>query len=284
MGKCSRCGKHGLFLKVSTNGLCKNCAEEIAAQQAQARKDKEAAKEKKRAEMAAAFDALPSAEIARDGVKHKIQPTAFLDGLKYSRPTTKSKSTAFQNFVVLDTETTGLSALKNDVVEIAALRVQNFEFVETFHTMVRPAKGLTEDGIKVNGITADMLDGAPLLYEVIPSLQAFIGDWPLLGQNLAFDLKFLCRAGLDVTPETRKFFDTLELAKLFLKKPKVKWDKEYEMYLPDLCGEYDVENYKLETLCDYYGIERFESHRALGDCVDTARVFRSLLEEKISTT
>lgn len=41
-----------------------------------------------------------------------------------------------------------------------------------------------------------------MLYQIIPSLQEFIGDMPLLGHNLEFDLKFLCRAGLDVTPET----------------------------------------------------------------------------------
>ena len=44
-----------------------------------------------------------------------------------------------------------------------------------------------------------------MLYQIIPSLQEFIGDMPLLGHNLEFDLKFLCRAGLDVTPETRRY-------------------------------------------------------------------------------
>lgn len=38
-----------------------------------------------------------------------------------------------------------------------------------------------------------------MLYQIIPSLQEFIGDMPLLGHNLEFDLKFLCRAGLDLS-------------------------------------------------------------------------------------
>lgn len=52
-----------------------------------------------------------------------------------------------------------------------------------------------------------------MLYQIIPSLQEFIGDMPLLGHNLEFDLKFLCRAGLDVTPETRRFYDTYEIGR-----------------------------------------------------------------------
>lgn len=59
-----------------------------------------------------------------------------------------------------------------------------------------------------------------MLYQIIPSLQEFNGDMPLLGHNLEFDLKFLCRAGLDVTPETHRFYDTYELAGHLLKKPK----------------------------------------------------------------
>jgi DNA polymerase III epsilon subunit-like protein len=48
---------------------------------------------------------------------------------------------------------------------------------------------------------------APYVYEVIPSLQDFISGENLLGHNLEFDLKFLCRAGLDVTSEKRLFFE-----------------------------------------------------------------------------
>ena len=48
------------------------------------------------------------------------------------------------------------------------------------------------EAMSVNGITPEMLEGAPMLYQIIPSLQEFIGDMPLLGHNLEFDLKFLC--------------------------------------------------------------------------------------------
>jgi len=51
--------------------------------------------------------------------------------------------------------------------------------------------------MSVNGITPEMLEGAPMLYQIIPSLQEFIGDMPLLGHNLEFDLKFLVPCGFE---------------------------------------------------------------------------------------
>ena len=123
-----------------------------------------------------------------------------------------------------------------------------------------------------------------MLYQIIPSLPEFIGDMPLLGHNLEFDLKFLCRAGLDVTPETRRFYDTYELAGHLLKKPKWTYDRDSGGYGPNYNQNYDVLDYKLGTLCAHFWIDRMDAHRALGDCVDTAKVFRYLLEKKIDTT
>ena len=44
--------------------------------------------------------------------------------------------------------------------------------------------------------------------------------------------------------------------------------------------EYDVENYKLTTLCDYYYIYRNDAHRSLSDCYATFKLFMELLNEK----
>ena len=76
------------------------------------------------------------------------------------------------------------------------------------------------------------------------------------------------------------------------KKDGEEWDleieKEYDEeiggYAPNYDKDYDVEDYKLETLCNYYGIDRMDAHRALGDCVDTAQLFRCFIEEKVEIT
>lgn len=279
MAKCKRCGKWGLFLKLNSFGQCEKCEKELA----------EAARlerERKKAAFWEELNNLPHAEIRRDGVKQKAQPVSYLkEAMTYPRVTAKSNAAKFSDFVVLDTETTGLSCTKDAVLEVAAIKVKNYEFVEVFHTMIAPPQKLSTDSAReamsVNGITPEMLEGAPMLYQIIPSLQEFIGDMPLLGHNLEFDLKFLCRAGLNVTEPKRKFFDTYIMAGRSLKKPKWEYDKEIGAYAPNYDKNYDVENYKLETLCNYFGIDRMDAHRALGDCVDTAQLFRAFIEEKV---
>jgi DNA polymerase III epsilon subunit-like protein len=280
MAKCKRCGKWGFFLKLNSFGQCEKCEKELA----------EAARlerERKKAAFWEELNNLPHAEIRRDGVKQKAQPVSYLkEAMTYPRVTAKSNAAKFADFVVLDTETTGLSCTKDAVLEVAAIKVKSFKFVEVFHTMITPppqklSMDSAREAMSVNGITPEMLEGAPMLYQIIPSLQEFIGDMPLLGHNLEFDLKFLCRAGLNVTEPKRKFFDTYVMAGRSLKKPKWEYDKEIGAYAPNYDKNYDVENYKLETLCNYFGIDRMDAHRALGDCVDTAQLFRAFIEEKV---
>jgi len=73
----------------------------------------------------------------------------------------------------------------------------------------------------------------------------------------------------------------MQIAQKMLKKPKYKYDKEWEEYVIDYNSDYDVEDHKLDTLCSYYGIARNNEHRALSDCYDTARLFKKLAEDKI---
>lgn len=286
-------------LKAQKQAEEKAKAEQVAAMVA-ARKAKEEAE--KQAHIAArkaewnqrkagiaAFDSVPRFQIRTDGKKQRVQPVSFLKEITYSRITAKSDPAKLGSFVVIDTETTGLACTKDAVLEVAAIKVKDYEFVDVFHTMITPPPQKLEtdsarEAMSVNGITPEMLEGAPALYQIIPSLQEFIGDMPLLGHNLEFDLKFLCRAGLDVTTPKHKFFDTYILAGKILKKPKWEYDEEIGGYAPNYDKDYDVEDYKLETLCNYYGIDRMDAHRALGDCVDTAQLFRCFIEEKVEIT
>ena len=228
------------------------------------------------------LQSVPRSSVTRNGQKIKVQTTSFLKDLTYSNITAKSNMEKLGKFVVVDIETTGLSSVHNDVVEIAAIKYNNFEPVEIFETYIFPPKGINEEASKVNKITSDMVDGAPLLYEVIPSLQEFISGHNLIAHNFEFDFKFLCRGGLDIVSEKRKYFDTMKIAQKMLKKPKYKYDKEWEEYAIDYDSDYDVEDHKLDTLCSYYGIMRNNEHRALSDCYDTARLFKKLAEDKIN--
>ncbi|MBE6878661.1 MAG: 3'-5' exonuclease [Ruminococcaceae bacterium] len=281
MAKCIKCGKHGLFFKVNHKGICTDCEASEKREIEEARKRYLQEKKRKAEDDWNKLCSLPKCNIIRSSNKIKVQQTSFLKDLNFSNITAKSSLEKLGKFVVVDIETTGLSAVHDDVVEIAAIKFENFIPVEIFETYIFPTKGIKEEAAKVNKITEDMVDGAPLLYEVIPSLQEFIFGYNLVAHNFEFDFKFLCRGGLDIVSDKRKYFDTMQIAQKMLKKPKYKYDKEWEEYVIDYNSDYDVEDHKLDTLCSYYGIARNNEHRALSDCYDTARLFKKLAEDKI---
>ena len=120
---------------------------------------------------------------------------------------------------------------------------------------------MPEAATKINGITDDMLVGMPSFAEVAASFQDFIGDSNLLGHNIEFDIRFLCKHGVDFFAggKDRRCYDTLDLAQSVIKKSEI----------------YD---YKLGSLCSYYGIVRDGSHRALSDAYATGLILRKLVE------
>ena len=141
MRQCKRCGRKGLFFFMTKDSLCLKCSREVERQ----KKEEEKALKIKMQEMAekrragiAAFDDVPRVQIGTDGKKQKAQAVSFLKELTYSRVTAKSDPAKFGDFVVLDTETTGLSCTKDAVLEVAAIKVKNYKFVEVFHTMITP--------------------------------------------------------------------------------------------------------------------------------------------------
>lgn len=148
--------------------------------------------------------------------------------------------------------------------------------------MINPGKHISDDASAINGITDEMVVDAPTFSQVIDCLSSFVGKSNIVGHNLPFDLKFLYRYGYDFTIGKRYYFDTCEIAKKTLKKPKMKWDKEYREYIVNDNYDYDVEDYKLTTLCDFYQIrDNSFAHRALSDALATGLLFKNLTQDKI---
>ena len=181
---------------------------------------------------------------------------------------------------MVDVETTGLNASNCSIIEVSAIRFENFKPVAHFNSFTKSSSELQQEIIDITGITNYMLVGAPEFWQLIPSLNVFIGNSNLVGHNLPFDLKFLYINGLNFTTLKRKYFDTLDIAKHILKKQPSKWDKETESYEPDFEADFDIYDYKLETLCDYYSIIRSNAHRSSSDCLATGILFENLVYEK----
>ncbi len=182
-----------------------------------------------------------------------------------------TKSTNYEkmvDFIVIDVETTGLSSRSDEIIEIAAIKYNNFNPIEKISMLVKPKKEIPYKISLMTGITNEMVSNEKPIFEVMPLIQGFIGDYNLVGHNIEFDIEFLTRNGL-VLSKKQKLFDNLSLSRKILKKNKEKYDRSLDFTFI----EGDVDNYKLDTLCEYYEIYRNTSHRALSDCYATGLIY-----------
>lgn len=156
--------------------------------------------------------------------------------------------------VALDLETTGLNADTDRVIEIGAVRFRGSRIEDEFQTLVNPQRRLNPYITRLTGITDAMLRGAPPIEEVLPALQDFVGDAPILGHNIGFDLRFLQRYGLFRDNDA---LDTYEMAAVLIP---------------------NAGRYALGALGSALNIPLPASHRALDDVYLTHRLYLRLLE------
>jgi len=156
-----------------------------------------------------------------------------------------------ERFVVLDTETTGLDPALERIVEIAVLTFQDGNLVEAYETLIHPGKLMPPMASAVNGITDDMLIGAPSFHEVAGMIRERIDGALIVGYNIDFDLRFLSAsfARHGQTVDLSKKLDVLAIARTALPYGT-------------------VPNHRLETVKRHFGITR-GSHRAADDCLTT---------------
>lgn len=95
-------------------------------------------------------------------------------------------------FIVLDLETTGLDATRDEIIEIAAIRYRKGTTTqETLQALVKPSKKVPKKITEITGITQEMLDtkGEPLA-NVMREFMAFVGERRLVMFNAEFDMAF----------------------------------------------------------------------------------------------
>ena len=200
----------------------------------------------------------------------------------YPNPTFSNISAKghFLDFVVFDTETTGLAPSRDRIIELAAVKFKDGLPIETFHTYVNPEREIPEKASSINHIYDKDVADAPVIGSVIESFDTFVGDNILVAHNLDFDLKFIYYSGSNILNQKICLIDTFEQAKRLLKSPKVKYDSESDSYEKDFSSNYDVIDYKLDTLCNYYHLVIAKQHSALADAYATGKLFLRLVSEK----
>ncbi len=222
------------------------------------------------------LESIPSFSIVIAGTRAPKRNVTEVSEISFSNITKRTPRDKLGNFVAIDVETTGLSAASAEIIEIAAIRFVDYQPEEKFVTFTLPRKSIPGEITAVNGITDDMVKSAPPFSCIVESLQDFIGKSNIVGHNLQFDLKFIVKGGFELSRCQRKYYDTLLIAQKTLKKPRQKWDREFEYYDIDYNSDYDVDDYKLPTLCAYYSIPYFGQHRALTDCFVTGLLLKKL--------
>lgn len=166
--------------------------------------------------------------------------------------------------IVIDTETTGFT--KNRLIEVAALEFDPLtgEVGASFHTYVRPDSERVESGaLKVHGLSTAFLSDKPLFSAVAPAFKKFLDNAVIYAHNASFDTRVL-NAEL-----SRVGFPELSV---FTSDIRCTLNKAKSLKLPTV-------NSKLDTLCDYFGVDRSSRkfHGALLDCQLTVAVYQKLL-------
>lgn len=158
-----------------------------------------------------------------------------------------------EEFIVIDTETTGLDPDYCELIEFAGIKIKNGKEVARFQSLIKPEEEIDEFITNLTGITNDMLKNAPHPKEVILKISDFIGSSILVAHNAHFDINFLYdyfEQFLD-KPLTNDFICTMRLSRRVF--PEFK-------------------NHKLKTLCENFNINP-PRHRALEDAIATLEIF-----------
>lgn len=162
------------------------------------------------------------------------------------------------SYIALDLEMTGLNPKLDKMIEIGAVKVIDGKIEDTFESLVDPGRQLSDDIIRLTGITNEMLKDAKAPQEVCPPLYGFLDGFVLLGHGLQFDYSFLKKYAVnaDILYEADGI-DTLKLARKLLA---------------------GTESNRLSDLCVYFGIEH-RAHRALSDALAAHKLYQRFLRD-----
>lgn len=170
-------------------------------------------------------------------------------------------------YCVIDVETTGRSPQWDHIIEVAAVKISDCQEVGRFSSLIQPPSmpggDFVDDFIvALTGITDEMLAGAPFAPDVLEEFAAFVGDVPVVGHYVSFDVNFLYDSFdryLD-RPFSNDYIDTLRITRKL----------HPEMY-----------HHRLADLVDHFGVTHNEVHRAMGDVEATAECFARLKDEAL---
>lgn len=166
-------------------------------------------------------------------------------------------------YVVFDVETTGLSAIYDSIIELAAVKMYKGNVIEEFQEFIDPGKELSSFTTQLTGITNEMVKGSKPEKQVLSEFQEFTKDTILVAHNAQFDVGFINKGyeKNDLAISTQSVIDTLELSRFLY--PQFK-------------------SFGLSALAKRFDVVLEQHHRAIYDAETTGRLLDIFLKELTS--
>ena len=172
-----------------------------------------------------------------------------------------------ENIIVFDVESTGVDVTEDEIIQIAAIKLnKKGEVVDKFEKFLKNKKPV-KDSYYVHGFSDEMLQRIGEDKEkVLKEFVEYSKDSIIVGHNVQYDINILCseleRNNLG-KPKFKTFYDTLDI---------------YRRFYPGNI------NYKLENLSKVYDTKHKPSHDAMDDIIATGELLVRAINEKIKET
>lgn len=165
-----------------------------------------------------------------------------------------------QPLICLDCEATGLDAQKDKIIEIATVKFTLNTVIDSISYLVDPCSDIPKESQKIHNISQEMVQGKPKIEDLLPSILKFIGNHPIIGHGISFDISLIQKeaqiANIPCSLDKNISIDTLRLARLYGKCPIN----------------------SLKHLARHFGIHSNRAHRALDDVKTNIEVFKKLIQ------
>ena len=169
--------------------------------------------------------------------------------------------TTIPSFVAIDLETTGLDFENDEIIEVALVRFENGTPTESVDYLIRPSSAKLRPFIEnLTGISKKDLETAEPFASLAQKIYAFIGEFPIVAHNAAFDFKFLRQSfeKVGVHFEGHPVWDSLTVSRIAYQH---------------------IPNHRLDTLVQELNIPRSRAHRAQPDADACGRLFVLAIEK-----
>lgn len=172
-------------------------------------------------------------------------------------------------YIVLDTETTGLDPKKDEILSIGAVKIKDNRIVtsESFEVFIKPTGNISHESIKIHHLTEDDLKDGVSVNEALEKLLFFIENLPIVGYYISFDMRILSNylkkyLGISLPNES------IELSSMYYKRHRKQSAHEFV----DL---------KFDSIMNKLDLPRLGKHDALNDAIMSALMFLKLKDMRI---